>query len=450
MSELAKAYVQIIPSAKGIQGALSNVLDGEAEKAGMSAGSILGGAVGKGLKLAGAAITAATGAVMAFGKSSIDAGMSFDSSMSQVAATMGLTMDQMANQVGTVDLAWGTFNGNLREYAQEMGAHTAFSASQAADALNYMALAGYDAQTSMEMLPNVLNLAAAGGMELALASDMVTDASSALGLEIDETALLVDKMAKASSKTNTSVSQLGDAILTVGGTAKDLAGGTTELTQALGLMADNGIKGSEAGTHLRNIMLSLAPKSEEAAKAMDSLGFNAYDANGNLKPLKETFADLNDALDGMTSEERTAYLKSMFNKTDLAAVNALLATDAERWDEVASAIDSAWYTTDVLDSSLADAGLSLTNMQDSMSKLGVTGETFSQIFDQSSGSAEKLADALWEVSDEGVSYEDVVNALGGDLDNLQSAFNSKQVRHRQWPTHSWIISKVISLYSSLH
>ena len=163
-SELAKAYVQIIPTSQGLGGKLEEMLGGEADKAGLSAGKVLGGALGKGLAIAGAALTAATSAVGAFAKSSIDAGMAFDSSMSQVAATMGITMEQMETQVGSVDLAWGTFNGNLREYAQEMGAHTAFSASQAADALNYMALAGYDAQTSMEMLPNVLNLAAAGGM----------------------------------------------------------------------------------------------------------------------------------------------------------------------------------------------------------------------------------------------------------------------------------------------
>lgn len=420
MSELAKAYVQIIPSAKGIQGALENVLDGEAEKAGMSAGSILGGAVGKGLKLAGAAITAATGAVVAFGKSSIDAGMSFDSSMSQVAATMGLTMDQMENQVGTVDLAWGTFNGNLREYAQEMGAHTAFSASQAADALNYMALAGYDAQTSMEMLPNVLNLAAAGGMELGAASDMVTDASSALGLSIEETALMVDKMAKASSITNTSVSQLGEAILTVGGNAKSLKGGTTELAQVLGLMADNGIKGAEAGTHLRNIMLSLTPKSDAAAEAMERLGFNAYDANGELRPLNETFGDLSKALDGMSTEERTNMLSAMFNKTDLAAVNALLATNAGRWNDVALKIDAAWFTWD----SFEQAGLNYDAITDKLFELGIDADAFTDALGRSSGNAQTLVDDLWELADAGVSYDDVVNALGGDVDSLQESFDS--------------------------
>ena len=152
----------------------------------------------------------------------------------------------------------------LRDYAKEMGASTAFSATQSAEALNFMALAGYDANTSMKMLPNVMNLAAAGSMELARASDMVTDSQTALGLSLDETEVLVDQMAKTSSKTNTSVSQLGDAMLTIGGTAKNLSGGTKELNQVLGLMADNGIKAGEAGTHLRNIILAMNPTTKDA------------------------------------------------------------------------------------------------------------------------------------------------------------------------------------------
>lgn len=422
-SELAKAYVQIIPTSQGLGGKLEEMLGGEADKAGVSAGSILGQGMAKGLKLAGAALTAATAAVGKFAMDSIEAGKAFDSSMSQVAATMGITMEQMETQVGSVDLAWGTFNGNLREYAQEMGAHTAFSASQAADALNYMALAGYDAQTSMNMLPNVLNLAAAGGMELATASDMVTDASSALGLSIDETALMVDKMAKASSQTNTSVAQLGEAILTVGGNAKSLSGGTTELATVLGLMADNGIKGAEAGTHLRNIMLSLTPKSDAAAEAMERLGFNAYDANGELRPLEDTFQDLSQALDGMSTEERTNTLSAMFNKTDLAAVNALLATDASRWYDVSQRIDGAWYSYESLDEQLGKIGTSYDDVAQNVYNLGIGEEDLLEILGETGGNAEMLADSLWEAADAGVTYDDIVDALGGDLGALQGAFD---------------------------
>lgn len=304
-----------------------------------SMGSFIKGGAGKIAKVGGVALAAASGAVVAFGKKSIDAGMAFDSSMSQVAATMGLTMADFQKDVKTTDTAYGTFTGNLREYAQFMGKNTAFSATEAADALNYMALAGYDTQTSMDMLPNVLNLAAAGNMELAQASDMVTDAQTALGLDIGETTELVDKMAKTSSKSNTSVSQLGEAMLTVGGTAKNMKGGTTELSAALGILADNGIKGAEGGTALRNVLLGIQSKKFE--KTFGELGVSAYDADGNLRPLNETLADMNDAMDGMTEQEKTKLITNTFNKADLKSVNALLGTSAERWDELTGEIENA-------------------------------------------------------------------------------------------------------------
>ena len=278
------------------------------------------------LSVAQKAISAAATGITNFAKSSVQTGMNFDKSMSQVAATMGKTVDEI---------------DDLREFAKKMGSETAFSASQAADALNYMALAGYDAETSMNMLPNVLNLAASGGMELARASDMITDTQSALGLSLDETAKLVDKMAKGASKTNTSVSQLGDAMLTVGGTAKMLAGGTTELSTALGLLADNGTKGAEGGTALRNIILSLTAPTDKAAAALEDLGVKAFDEKGNMRDLQSIFADFNSALSTMTEGEKTQVLNSIFNKVDLKSVNALLATSTERWNEVSAAIDNA-------------------------------------------------------------------------------------------------------------
>lgn len=294
-----------------------------------------------GLKTAGAlgakAIGIATTAVVGFGTASVKAGAEFDSSMSQVAATMGYTADELQNSTSEASKNMQA----LRDFAQEMGSKTAFSASEAADALNYMALAGYDAETSMNMLPNVLNLAAAGGIELASASDMVTDAQSALGLSLDETSQLVDKMAKASSKSNTSVAQLGDAILTVGGTAKNLKGGTTELSTALGILADNGIKGAEGGTALRNIILSLSTPTDKAAKKMKELGLEVYDADGNMRPLNDIFNDLNGTLSGMNQGDQLEVLNTLFNKVDLKSANALLATSNERWAELTNAIDNA-------------------------------------------------------------------------------------------------------------
>lgn len=307
--------------------------------------------------LSAKALGAATAAVTAFGISSIKTGMGFDTAMSQVAATMGKTVDQMMNETATVEVFGKEFTGNLREYAQEMGANTVFSATQAAEALNYMALAGYDTQKSMETLPSVLNLAAAGAMDLASASDMVTDAETALGLAdkttadgIPRTTALIDEMARTASKTNTSVSQLGSAILTIGGTAKLLNGGmvemadgteraydgTTELSTALGLLADNGIKGSAAGTSLRNILSSIS--SGKFEKSFGELGVSAYDSEGKLRSLKDILADMNSVMGDMTDQEKTGIINSTFNQRDLKSVNALLATTGDRWDEITLAL----------------------------------------------------------------------------------------------------------------
>ena len=288
--------------------------------------SVIGGFAKTAVAGIGAAVVAVGAGIVKFSADAVGVGSAFDKSMSQVAATMGVTADQI---------------GNLRDFAMEMGATTAFSATEAAEALNYMALAGYDAETSMQMLPNVLNLAAAGNMDLARASDMVTDAQSALGLSLEETAQLVDKMAKASSKSNTSVEQLGDAMLTVGGTAKNLKGGTTELATMLGVLADNGIKGAEGGTALRNVILALSAPTDQAAAALDALGVSAYDADGNLRALPEVFADLNGAMEGMTQGEKTEILNTIFNKVDLKSANALLATSADRFNDLSTAIDGA-------------------------------------------------------------------------------------------------------------
>ena len=275
----------------------------------------------------GVAVTAATTATVAFGKQSVAVGQEFDRSMSQVAATMGVSVDEIQE---------------LREFALKMGQTTVFSATQSAQALNYMALAGYDAEKSMAMLPNVLNLAASGGMDLALASDMITDAQSALGLSMDDTTELVNKMAKAASSSNTSVSQLGEAILQIGGTAKKLKGGTTELTTILGILADNGMKGAEGGTHLRNMLNSLISPSKEAEEMMADLGISLYDAEGNMRSLDDVFVDLRESMNALTTQaERDQVVSTLFNARDMKAAEALLAGVGDRYAELSGKINNA-------------------------------------------------------------------------------------------------------------
>lgn len=283
----------------------------------------------------------------AFINDSIQTGMQFDSAMSQVAATMGVTVDEVQE---------------LRDFAKEMGSTTAFSASQAAEALNYMALAGYDAQKSMEMLPTVLNLAASGGMQLGRASDMVTDAQSALGLSMEETTQLADKMAAAASKSNTTVSMLGDAILTIGATGREIRGGTTELATILGVLADNGIKAGEGGTHLRNMLLSLQNPTDDGREALENMGIAVYDSEGKMRSLIDIFGDMRVAMQGMDDAAKNTIKNDLFNKTDLASINALLGTSQERFIELGNAIDSSVGSAEKM------AGTQLDNLQGDITK----------------------------------------------------------------------------------
>lgn len=288
--------------------------------------------LGKGVAIG---VTTASLAVAGIGGAAVKVGSTFEASMSQVAATMGMTADEANYSNEQYAL--------LANTAKEMGAATKFSASESAEALNYMALAGYSAEQACTALPTVLNLASSGGMELAAASDMITDSMSALGIEATQTNLTEfgDKLAKTAQKSNTSVAELGEAVLTVGGTAKTLAGGTTELNTLLGVIADNGVKGAEGGTALRNIMLSLQAPTDTAAKKMKSLGLEVYDAEGKMRPMNNILNDLNDSMGSMTDQQKQDVISTIFNKNDLKSVNALLANSGDRFDELSGMIDDS-------------------------------------------------------------------------------------------------------------
>lgn len=331
-----------------------------------SALSGLGSIASTALKGVTTAVAAVTTAVAGVATAAVKVGSGFESSMSQVAATMGLTVEDIRNGSEEFEL--------LSQAAKDAGATTAFSASEAADALNYLALAGYDAATSADVLPSVLNLAAAGGLDLAYASDLATDAMAALGIEASSANLTEfgDKMAKTASKANTSVGQLGEAILTVGGTAKSLAGGTTELNAALGVLANRGIKGAEGGTALRNVILALSAPTDKAADAMSALGLEVYDAAGNMRPLNEVFRDLDSALSGMTEGEKTKVLNEIFNKVDLKSAQALLAGCGEEFDNLAAAIDdSAGAMQNMADTQLDNLQGDITIMKSALEGLGI-------------------------------------------------------------------------------
>lgn len=318
---------------------------------------------------AGQKLLPVTAAVAGLGTAAVKTTADFDTSMSQVQATMGITKDAMSElngeSVNTVEA--------LRDLAKQMGSETAFSASECADAMNYLALAGYDTQEIYDTLPTVLNLAAAGGIDLASASDMVTDAMSALGMETREADTMVDQMSKTASTTNTSVAQLGEAILTIGATAKTVKGGTAELNTALGILANNGIKGAEGGTHLRNVILALQSPTDKAAACMESLGVEVYDSEGNMRSLNDILTGLNTSMDGMTSAEKQNIISSIFNKTDLAAVNSLLSNTGDSWDSLQQSItESGGAAQQMADTQLDNLSGQITILKSALEGLAIS------------------------------------------------------------------------------
>ena len=377
-----------------------------------------------------AATAAAAAAVGAIAVAAVNVGKEFETAMSQVQATMLL-------DTGTAEGAAAM--ATLEEAARECGRTTAFSATEAAEALNYLALAGYNADEAATALPTVLKLAGAGAMDLARASNMVTDSMSALGIEATEANLntFADQLAQTASKANTSVSQLGEAILTVGGTAKGLAGGTTELNTALGILADNGLKGAEGGTHLRNMILSLQSPTGDASKALQSLGVDVYDAQGNMRGLNDIFKDLQSGMEGMTAAQKDSIISTLFNKTDLTAANAMLSNCTDRWDELSAAIENSagacedMYSIQldnldgdikILKSGLSDLGISiykdLNGPLREMTQLGTSMvEELSQAYSEGgmAGMVGAVGDCLSEAVNVIAGYAPQVVSMGVDL-----------------------------------
>ena len=279
--------------------------------------------------------TAVTAPVVALGTAAVKTTANFDKSMSKVQALSGAT---------------GKDFQALRQKAQDMGATTRYSASEAADALGYMALAGWDTNQMVSGLDGVLNLAAASDMDLAKASDMVTDYLSAFGLEAKDAGKMADQMAYAQAHSNTSTQQLGDAF---GNCAATMASGgqTMETTTALlEAMANQGTKGSEAGTQLSAIMRDLTHKMEDGAIQIGDTTVAVQDQNGNFRSLIDIMADVEDATDGMGTAERAAALSSVFTAHSIKGVNQIL---NEGVDTIAG-YEDALYNCDGTAKEMAD------------------------------------------------------------------------------------------------
>lgn len=264
--------------------------------------------------LATAGIAVAAGAVKDFCSEVVEIGQTFETSMSKVSALSGATGDDLAT---------------LEAKARELGASTTFSASQAADALGYMALAGWDTEQMLAGVGSVLTLAQAGEMELAAASDLVTDYLSAFNMEASETARMVDVLAYAQANANTTVEGLGMAFKNCAANA-NAAGMDVETTSAaISMMANQGLKGSEAGTALNAVLRDMTEKMEDGAIAIGEQSVAVMDAEGNYRDFTDILADVQEATNGMGDAEKAAALQSTFTADSIKGLNLLLNAGAD-------------------------------------------------------------------------------------------------------------------------
>ncbi|WP_302961612.1 phage tail tape measure protein [uncultured Adlercreutzia sp.] len=264
--------------------------------------------------LATAGIAVAAGAVKDFCSEVVEIGQTFETSMSKVSALSGATGDDLAT---------------LEAKARELGASTTFSASQAADALGYMALAGWDTEQMLAGVGSVLTLAQAGEMELAAASDLVTDYLSAFNMEASETARMVDVLAYAQANANTTVEGLGMAFKNCAANA-NAAGMDVETTSAaISMMANQGLKGSEAGTALNAVLRDMTAKMEDGAIAIGEQSVAVMDAEGNYRDFTDILADVQEATNGMGDAEKAAALQSTFTADSIKGLNLLLNAGAD-------------------------------------------------------------------------------------------------------------------------
>lgn len=297
----------------------------------------LSGKLGNGLKTAAkigtAAVAAVGGGISALGAYAAKVGGDFEAQMSKVSAISGATGDDLQA---------------LEDKAKQLGIDTKFSATEAGQAFEYMAMAGWKTEQMLDGVAGIMDLAAASGENLALVSDIVTDAMTAFGLSADQSTHFADVLAQASSNANTNVALLGESFKYVAPVAGALGYSVEDTATALGLMANAGIKGSQAGTALRAALSSMLDASDPAYTAMMKLGLATEDTvtalvneDGTTKSLAETMRILRDAFSGLTEAEQAEYASNIFGREAMSGMLAIINTSDAEFEKLTNSIYSA-------------------------------------------------------------------------------------------------------------
>lgn len=265
-------------------------------------------------------------ASVAAAKKTIDVGKSFEAGMSEVQAISG---------------ASGKDLERLSNKAKEMGATTKFSATESATALKYMAMAGWKTNQVVSGLAGVMNLAAASGEDLGTVSDIVTDSMTAFGLKANQSGHFADVLAKASSSSNTNVGLMGETFKYVAPLAGSMGYSIEDTATAIGLMANAGIKGSQAGTSLRSILTRLVKPPKDAAAALSELGISTTNADGSMKPLRQTMSELREKFSGLTESQKSQYASSIAGQEAMSGLLAIVSASDSDFNKLQKAIDNS-------------------------------------------------------------------------------------------------------------
>ena len=265
-------------------------------------------------------------ASVAAAKKTIDVGKSFEAGMSEVQAISG---------------ASGKDLEKLSAKAKQMGATTKFSATESATALKYMAMAGWKTNQMVSGLSGVMNLAAASGEDLGTVSDIVTDSMTAFGLKAKDSVHFADVLAKASSSSNTNVAMMGETFKYVAPLAGSMKYSIEDTATAIGLMANAGIKGSQAGTELRSILTRLVKPPKDAAAALSALGISTTKADGSMKPMRQTMAELREKFSGLTDSQKSQYAAAIAGQEAMSGLLAIVNASDSDFNKLQKAIDNS-------------------------------------------------------------------------------------------------------------
>lgn len=264
--------------------------------------------------------------VLAAGVAAAKVGMDFDSGMSRVKAISGATGEEFTK---------------LHDQALKLGGDTAFSAKQAAEGMENLASAGFNTNEIMKAMPGMLDLAASSGEDLATSADIAASTLNGFGLAADQAGHVADVLAKNASATNAAVKDTGEAMKYIAPVAQEAGWSLESVTAAIGEMANNGIKGSTSGTTLRSMFTSLVKPSDEAAKAMETMGFKAYDSNNKMKSLSELISDLSKSTANMTDEQKENTIATLFGQEAMSGILTLIKQGSSGLDTLTDSYKNA-------------------------------------------------------------------------------------------------------------